>query len=86
LGLLGYVSGNKNAPDLHQAGLRFGTAAAGFYARTTPEAPEGFPVLVLVFAAVIMAREHMGGRQSRQRLLRPALTLNEVATDAGDTR
>jgi hypothetical protein len=35
------------------------------YARTTPEAREGFPVFVVVFA-VIMARDHMGkaGRSS----------------------
>jgi hypothetical protein len=30
------------------------------YARTTPEAREGLPVFVVVFAVVIMARDHMG--------------------------
>jgi hypothetical protein len=30
------------------------------YARTTPEAREGFPVFVVVFADVFMARDHMG--------------------------
>jgi hypothetical protein len=30
------------------------------YARTTPEAREGFPVFVVVFADVIMARDHRG--------------------------
>jgi hypothetical protein len=30
------------------------------YARTTPEARQGFPVFVVVFADVVMARDHMG--------------------------
>jgi hypothetical protein len=38
------------------------------YSRTTPEALKGLPVFVVVFT-VIMARDHMGGRQARQRLL-----------------
>jgi hypothetical protein len=43
--------------------------AAATYARTTPEAPTGFPVFVVVLAIDIMARDHMGRGQGRQRLL-----------------
>jgi hypothetical protein len=39
------------------------------YARTTPETREGFPVFVVVLTVIIMARDHRGGAQARQRLL-----------------
>jgi hypothetical protein len=39
------------------------------YARTSPEARQGFAVLVVRLVRVIMAREHMGGFDQRQRLL-----------------
>jgi hypothetical protein len=32
------------------------------YARTAPEAREGFPVFVVVLTVVIMARDHIGGK------------------------
>jgi hypothetical protein len=41
------------------------------YARTTPEATKGFPVFVVVLAVGIMARDHMGRVEGRQRLLPP---------------
>jgi hypothetical protein len=39
------------------------------YARTSPETRQGFAVLVVRLVRVIMAREHMGGFDQRQRLL-----------------
>jgi hypothetical protein len=39
------------------------------YVRTSPEARQGFPVFVVRLVRVIMAREHMGGFDQRQRLL-----------------
>jgi hypothetical protein len=38
------------------------------YARTLPEAPEGFAVLVMRLVFVVMARELMGEAERRQRL------------------
>jgi hypothetical protein len=46
-------------------------AAVKLYARSTPEAPKGFPVFVAVLTDVIMAADHMGGPRARQRLLGP---------------
>jgi hypothetical protein len=53
------ASGNKKAPDLHQAGLRFQMMRSSSYARTPPEAPEGFLVVVVRLVAVIMVDELM---------------------------
>jgi len=39
------------------------------YPRTTLPAPASSVVFVVVFAVDIMARDHMGGRAARQRLL-----------------
>jgi len=41
-----------------------------FYKRTTPEARWGL-VFIVALVVAIMARDHMGRRQARQRLLRP---------------
>jgi hypothetical protein len=51
------------------------------YARTTPETPTGLAVFVAVFT-VIMAPDHMGSKQARQRLLDRLDRRIEVAMDA----
>jgi hypothetical protein len=48
------------------------------YARTAPEAQEGFPVFVVCFAVVIMAQNHMGGADRRQRPLQGIIGFNKV--------
>ena len=50
------------------------------YARTAPEAQEGFPVFV-VCARVIMAGDHMGGADRRQRPLQGIIGFNKVEFD-----
>jgi hypothetical protein len=39
------------------------------YARTSPEARQGFAVFAVRLVRVSMAQEHMGGLDQRQRLL-----------------
>jgi hypothetical protein len=55
-----HAAGNKKAPDLLKGGASVQVMRPFNYARTTPEAREGLPVFVVVFADVIMARDHMG--------------------------
>src|SRR6185312_11401569 len=64
----------EKSPGPSSGGARFGYAAVKFYARTTPEAPEGFLVFV-VFFAIVIAGDHMGGPGPRQRHLRSILAL-----------
>jgi hypothetical protein len=41
------------------------------YARTSPETRQGFPIFVVRFAVVVMARKHIGGPDRRQWRNRP---------------
>jgi len=68
-------------PEPFQAGLRFKMMRSFDYARTAPEAQEGFPVFVVCFAHLIMAEDHMGGADRRQRPLRGIIGFNEVEFD-----
>ncbi len=52
------------------------------YARTAPEAQEGFPVFIVCFAIDIMAGDHMGSADRRQRPLQGIIGFNEVELDA----
>jgi hypothetical protein len=56
------------------------------YARTAPEAREGFPVFVICFAVVIMGRDHMGKAGASSTAFGRIIGVNEVATDATVTR
>jgi hypothetical protein len=62
-----HARGNKKAPDLFEAGLRWTVMRPTIYARTTPQARGGFLVFVVVFVIIGMARDHMGRQGRRQR-------------------
>jgi len=52
------------------------------YARTPPEAPEGFAVLVVRLVVVIMARDLCGRLRSASTAFGHKIGLNEVEQDA----
>jgi hypothetical protein len=56
------------------------------YARTAPEAREGFPVFVVVLTVVIMARDHIGGKDRRQLPQNGKVGFNEVEPEVPFTR
>jgi hypothetical protein len=56
------------------------------YARTPPEAPEGFAVLPVRLVVVIMARAYAGDFDRRQRSFGPKIGFNEVEQDANVTQ
>jgi hypothetical protein len=56
------------------------------YARTPPEAPEGFAVFAVRLVVMIMARAYAGDFDRRQRFFGPKIGFNEVEQDANVTQ
>src|SRR6185437_14443763 len=80
------ASGNKKAPDLHQAGLRLGTAAVKLLCAHDSRSPRGLSGFGRGFRRSHHGAGTYGPAAGPSTAFAAHFALNEVATDAGVTR